>query len=227
MIVSPSNKATLPKILAIAPCSFHPHGSFCQWWLKSSILQPYFLLWRELFKYFFAGHASWLVWKIVNDLTLSNFMHFFKVDFGFLIQMHFISLNTPFWLSWSYGKINWCIWIECECPCIYICVSSVRAKETWGCSGAPIHVPVIGCRLCGSSTGLAWGHLAAKERCPSWPRSNWIAAIGLATWKLRFSFLNTEITSVIPVTLPALWTATLWSWKTISLLDSRIKLQRK
>lgn len=82
---------------------------------------------------------------------------------------------------------------------VHICLcTSVWEKETGGCSGAPVHVPVTGCRLHGSSTALAPSHLAGKERCPSWPRSNWIAAIGLATWKLGFSFINTQVTSDIP-----------------------------
>lgn len=81
--------------------------------------------------------------------------------------------------------------------CVEVC-TYVREKETGGCSGTPVHVPVTGCRLRGSSTDLALGHLAAKERCPSWSHSNWIAAIGLATWKLSFSFISTKITSDIP-----------------------------
>lgn len=127
----------------------------------------------------------------------------------YLIQVYFISLSLHFWISWPRGKIIrfffslW--WIKYTKGCSQSNViahvrmrSSVWEKETGVCSGTPVHVPVTGCRLHGSSTGLARGHLAAKERCPSWPRSNWIAAIGLATRKLSFSFINTEITSDIP-----------------------------
>lgn len=87
--------------------------------------------WRELFKVFFAGHALWLVWEIVNDLTLTyiKFDHFLKIYFDFLIQMHFIFQNTPFWLSWPYGKINRCIWIEYESMYIYLYVLFERERD--------------------------------------------------------------------------------------------------
>lgn len=104
----------------------------------------------------------------------------------------------------------------------------IRGK-TRRCSGALLHVPVTGCRLCGSSANLARGHLAAKERCPPpdplqselQPRTSQPgnSASHLSTRKLH---------QICAVTLPAAFEqAALRSWKTISSLDNRIKLQRK
>ncbi len=146
--------------------------------------------------------------KILAPLLFTLFKH----ERGALVCMvvlRFISWNLPSRMFWSRGKINWSLWIDWrhqgKCfgvralvhMCVFECVVQWERKRQGGCSGAPVHVPVTGCRLRGSSTGLALGHLAAKERCPSWSRSNWIEAIGLATWKLSFSFINTQITSDI------------------------------
>lgn len=117
-----------------------------------------------------------------------------------LLKLHIPELKLIDHFGWTENTKkgpNWVWVLMYTCVCEFVLLW-VREKETGGCSGAVVHVPVTGCRLCGSSTGLARGHLAAKERCPSWSRSNWIAAIGLATWKLSYSFINTQITSDIP-----------------------------
>lgn len=91
MIVSPSNLTALPKILAITPCSFHPHGSFCQWRLKSSICMCFYLTCSFLFE---ENHLNLSLqdWEI-NDLT-STFSLSYKCTLH-ITEHNFLAFLVP------------------------------------------------------------------------------------------------------------------------------------
>lgn len=83
-------------------------------------------------------------------------------------------------------------WTEKKSTLKWLCGTE---RVTGGYPATLLHILVSGCRLHGSSADLASGHLAAKERYPSWSRSHWAATVGLATWKFSSPFISTQITS--------------------------------
>lgn len=83
MVVSPFNQISLPKILVIPTHSFHPHGSLCQ---------------SDLAMCIGPGISQWL------DNSVAALV--------FLILMHFILLNSSYWLFWPHGNMNWSFWIN-------------------------------------------------------------------------------------------------------------------